>query len=79
MFCDLCFAWQDANAHTQRERSVMAIRLGIDLFALTHDVFDALSESDRCADSNRLCMHATAAETTTVKNVLLLIGAVCSL
>ena len=48
MFCDLCFAWQEANGLTQRERLVMAIRLGIDLFALGCDVSENLTDRDKC-------------------------------
>ena len=54
MFCDLCFAWQEANGLTQRERLVMAIRLGIDLFALGHDVSENLTDRDKCVRS-QLC------------------------
>ena len=48
MFCDLSLAWQEANGLTQRERLVMAIRLGIDLFALDHDVSENFSDRDKC-------------------------------
>ncbi len=48
MFCDLCLAWQEANGLTQRERLVMAIRLGFDLFALGHDVSENLTDRDKC-------------------------------
>ena len=47
MFCDLCFAWQ-ANGLTQRERLVIAIRLGIDLFALGRVVSEHLPDRDKC-------------------------------
>lgn len=49
MFCDLSLAWQEANGLTQRERLVMAIRLGIDLFALDHDVSENFSDRDKCS------------------------------
>ena len=48
MFHDLYCAWQEANLHTQRERTVMVIRLGLDCFALANDVNESLSDRDRC-------------------------------
>ena len=56
MFCDLCFAWQETNGLTQRERLVMAIRLGIDLFALSHDVSETLTDRDRCVRPQVSCV-----------------------
>ncbi|KAL0035690.1 hypothetical protein WJX79_008885 [Trebouxia sp. C0005] len=49
MFCDLCFTWHETNGLTQRDRLVMAIRLGIDLFALGHDVSETLTDRDKCS------------------------------
>ena len=53
MFHDLSCVWHEANALAQRERTVMAIRLGIDSVALANEVSDPLSDRDRF-----VCMHS---------------------
>ena len=47
MFHDLSLGWQDPNTLTHRERLSMACELNIDIFALTQEVSDNLSDRDR--------------------------------
>ena len=56
-FHDLCCTWQEASVHTQRERTIMATRLGLDCFALANDVDDSLSDRDKCAAISTCSLH----------------------
>lgn len=47
MFHDLACIWQDTNAQAQRDRAVMTIRLGIDCFAMAHEVYESLADRNR--------------------------------
>ncbi|KAL3147192.1 hypothetical protein ABBQ32_002693 [Trebouxia sp. C0010 RCD-2024] len=49
MFHDLACIWQDTNAQAQRDRAVMTIRLGIDCFAMAHEVYESLADRNRCS------------------------------
>lgn len=47
LFHDLCWHWQDSGVQAQRERVVMAVRLGLDSYALSYEVGVALSDRAR--------------------------------
>ena len=49
IFHDLCWSWQESGLQSHRERTVMAVRLGVDLYAHSFDVSDVLSDRDRCS------------------------------
>lgn len=48
-FHDLYWSWQESGQQSHRERTVMAVRLGVDLYAHSFGVSDILSDRDKCS------------------------------
>jgi hypothetical protein len=49
MYYDLNLAGDKQDALVHRERAAMAVRLGYDCLATSHQAADRLTERDRCA------------------------------